>query len=212
MNKVNLTINGIRVEGTEGMTILEAANGAGVDIPTFCHHQDLSESGSCRVCVVEVEGYNTLVGSCHTPIAEGMVIHTHSPRVLAVRRGIVELLLSGHTGACVTDDNAHSCELHNLASDLEVGPPRFSIKRPRFYPVEERNPYVNREMSKCVLCYRCIRACREIAKQNILSMAYRGFHSKVVADYDEPLNCEECKDCGICIDYCPTAALSRPGS
>lgn len=212
MGDVNLVIDGKEASGPFGMTILEAANKVGIKIPTFCHHRDLSESGSCRVCVVEVEGYKTLVGSCHTPIAEGMIIRTHSPRVLAVRRGIVELLLAGHTGTCVTDVNAESCELHKLASDLEVGPPRFLIKRPRFYPVEARSPYIRREMSKCVLCYRCIRVCHEIAKKNVLSMAYRGSNSKVVADYDEPLTSEECKGCGICIDYCPTAALSKPRS
>jgi predicted molibdopterin-dependent oxidoreductase YjgC len=109
------------------------------------------------------------------------------------------------------DTNARECELHNLASKLEVGAPRFRVKAPRSYPVEEVSPYVRRDLSRCILCRRCVRACSEIAKKDIYSMAYRGFRSKVVVDWDEALNKEACKDCGICIDYCPTSALTKPG-
>jgi NADH dehydrogenase/NADH:ubiquinone oxidoreductase subunit G len=107
------------------------------------------------------------------------------------------------------DTDARECELHNLASKLEVGVPRFKVKDPRFYPVEEISPYVRRDLSRCILCRRCVRACREIAKKDIFSMAYRGFHSKVVVDWDVPLDKEACKDCGICLDYCPTSALKK---
>jgi NADH:ubiquinone oxidoreductase subunit E/NAD-dependent dihydropyrimidine dehydrogenase PreA subunit len=160
--------------------------------------------------VVEVAGAGRLAGACHTPIEEGMTILTHSLKVLEARRGTIELLLAGHTGPCVTDTTARECRLHALASDLEVGPPRFPIARPRLYPVEEVSTYVRRDMSRCILCRKCIRACAEIAGQNVYSMAYRGFGSKVVVDCDEPLNKEVCKDCGICIDHCPTSALIRP--
>ena len=122
----------------------------------------------------------------------------------------IELLLTGHTGACVTDTEARECALHKLASDFEVGPPRFHVKRPRLYATEEANPYVRRDMSRCILCRKCIRACAEVAGQNVYGMAYRGFGSKVVVDFDAPLNKEVCKDCGICIDYCPTSALLWP--
>jgi len=118
--------------------------------------------------------------------------------------------MASHTGPCVLDVDAKECELHKLASDLEVGPPRFQVRRPRSYPVEDVSAYVRRDLSKCILCYRCIKSCREIAKKDVFSMAYRGFNSKVVVDFDEPLNKEVCRDCGICIDYCPTGALSRP--
>jgi predicted molibdopterin-dependent oxidoreductase YjgC len=105
---------------------------------------------------------------------------------------------------------ARSCELHKLAADLEVGAPRFKVRRARWYPVEEISAYVRRDMSRCILCRRCIRACSEIAKKDILSMAYRGFESKVVVDCDVALDKEECRDCGICIEYCPTTALTKP--
>jgi NADH:ubiquinone oxidoreductase subunit E/ferredoxin len=210
MGKVNVTIDGTPLSGKQGMTILEAAQQVDIEIPTLCHQEGITPSGNCRICVVEVEGSPRLVGSCHTPIAEGMVIHTRSAKVLEARRATVELLMSGHTGPCVTDSEAGECRLHEIASDLEVGAPRFQLKSPRFYPVEDVSPYVRRDMSKCILCGKCIRACNEIAGQYVYGMAYRGFGSKVVVDCDVPLDKEVCKDCGICIDYCPTSALMWP--
>jgi NADH:ubiquinone oxidoreductase subunit E len=210
MEKITLTIDGMKVSGPPGMTILDAAEKAGIKIPTLCHQDGITPSGNCRICVVEVEGSRALVGSCHTPIEEGMVIQSRSARVLESRKATVELLLTGHTGACVTDPEARECSLHKLASDLEAGPPRFSVRSPRLYRVEDDSPYILRDMSKCILCRKCIRACREIAGQNIFAMAYRGFRSKVVVDFDQPLNKEVCRDCGICIEYCPTSALMWP--
>jgi NADH dehydrogenase/NADH:ubiquinone oxidoreductase subunit G len=210
MKQIKVQINGKAISGHEGMTILEAADQGGIHIPTLCHRPELTPSGVCRVCVVDVKGAPRLVASCHTPISEGMVIVTNSPRVMEARRAVVELLLTGHTGSCVVDTEAHSCELHKLAAELEVGQPRFQVKKPRFYPVEEANKSVRRDMSKCILCGRCVRACRQIAKKDILAIAYRGFATKVVVDCDGPLNKNECIDCGVCIDFCPTSALKKP--
>jgi len=210
MNEVKIRIDDKEVEGQEGMTILEAANMIGIEIPTLCHKPDLAPSGNCRVCVVEVEGAKTLIGACHTPIASGMVIRTRSPKVLAARRATVELLMAGHTGECVTDEHTYKCDLRKLAEQLEGGAPRFLMRKPRWYPIEEFNPYVRRDMSKCIICRRCVGACWEIAKKNVYGIAYRGFASKVVVDFDDPLTTEVCRDCGICIDYCPTGALSKP--
>ena len=210
MGNVNIRMDGVALSGQVGITILQAAEEAGIEIPTLCHQTGITPSGNCRICVVEMEGSSRLVGSCHTPIEEGMVILTHSPKVLEARRGTIELLLSGHTGTCVTDPDAKECKLHGIASDLEVGPPRFLMKQPRYYPLEDVSPYVRRDMSKCILCRKCVRACREIAAQDVYSMAYRGFGSKVVVDCDVPLNKEVCKDCGICIENCPTSALMWP--
>jgi NADH:ubiquinone oxidoreductase subunit E/ferredoxin len=209
MKNISLTIDGKSVSGPAGMTILETAETVGIEIPRLCYENGITISGNCRICVVEVEGSRTLVGSCHTPASDGMVVQTRSDRVLEARRATVELLLTGHTGSCVTDAEARECGLHNLASDLEAGPPRFHVKKPRFYAPEE-SPYILRDMSRCILCRKCIRACSEIAGQNVYSMAYRGFSSKVVVDCDIPLNKEVCKDCGVCIEYCPTSALMWP--
>lgn len=208
--KTHAVIDERKVKAPRGATILEAARQAGIEIPTLCHIEGQRPSGVCRVCVVEVQGSRTLVGSCHTPLAEGMVIRTATPRVIAVRKAVVELMLTAHTGTCVNDTNADNCGLHNLASDHEVGAPRFNVARPRSYPVEEDNPYVRRDLSKCILCRRCITACREIAGRDVLAIGYRGFSSAIITGYDEPLITEACRDCGVCIDHCPTGALSRP--
>ena len=210
MGEVRANIDGQEVVCEEGKTILDAAEENGASIPTLCHRPDLTPEGNCRVCVVEVEGAPRLVASCHTPISEGMVIRTNSPKVLGARKAVVELLLAGHTGPCVTDECAGECELHYLAAELEAGPPRFQVKKRRSYSVETLSPYVQRDMGRCILCRRCVRACAEIAKKSVFSMAYRGFRSKVVVDCDVPLDKEECRDCGICIDYCPTSALTKP--
>ncbi len=210
MGNVNVIIDGKKVKVHEGSTIFEAAETCGVTIPTFCHIKGLLPTGVCRVCVVEVKGSKTLVGACHTPASEGMIVSTHTPRVVAARKVIVELMLTGHTGDCVNDPNAENCKLHNLASDYEVGAPRFNVRSPRFYPAEESNPYVRRDLSKCVLCRKCVKACREIARKDVLSIGYRGFRSKVVSGYDEELTTEVCRDCLICIEHCPTGALGRP--
>ncbi len=210
MGEIQVEIDGQIARGQENSTILQVAERIGIEIPTLCYSPDLSPTGACRICVVEVEGSRTLVGACHTPISGGMVIHTHSPKVLAARRGVVELLQAAHDAVCVTDPSCVHCELHKLCSDLEVRRTGFRVRQRRTYPVEEISPYVRRDMSKCILCRRCILACAEIAKKNIFAMAYRGYRSKVVVDCDRPLNTEACRDCGVCIDYCPTQALSRP--
>jgi len=139
-----------------------------------------------------------------------MVIHTHSPQVMEARRVIVELLLASHPDSCLVCDKANMCELRKIAADLEVGLSRFRVRK-RYYPIEDVSPYIVRDLSKCILCRRCIRACSEIAGHNVFGTAYRGFDSKVVVDFDQPIDKEVCRDCDICISLCPTGALSRPG-
>ncbi len=209
MNNIDITINGAKLSGREGMTILKVALENGIEIPTLCYSPELSPTGACRLCVVEVEGSRTLVGSCHTPIIEGMVISTHSPKVLKARKAIVELLLASHPDTCLVCDKANLCELRKVATDLGVGFVRFRSRR-RFYSVEDVSPYITRDLCKCILCRRCIKACSEIKKASVFSMGYRGINSKVVVDLDQPLDKEVCRDCGICIPQCPTGALSKP--
>jgi NADH-quinone oxidoreductase subunit G/formate dehydrogenase alpha subunit len=208
MKDLVCTIDGTRIRVKEGMTILQAAEENGIRIPFLCYSPDLKPIGVCRVCLVEVEGSRTLAAACHTPVTMGMVIHTRSPQVLETRKAIIELLLTAHSGSCVTDTNAGKCLLNRLAAELEVSPPRFQVIEPRYYPPEEDNPYLRRDLSKCILCRRCVSACDEIAGKHVLSVAYRGFQSKIIIDLTGPLKKEVCKDCGVCIPYCPTGALS----
>jgi NADH:ubiquinone oxidoreductase subunit E/Pyruvate/2-oxoacid:ferredoxin oxidoreductase delta subunit len=209
MGFLKIRIDDTDVEADREMTILQAAEKAGISIPTLCHHKDFIPSGSCRICVVEQEGSSRLIGSCHTPIAEGMVLHTHSPKVLSARKATIELLLAAHTGPCVMDPWAAHCNLHNIASDLEVGPPRFRVKRARFYPVENVSRYVHRDLSRCILCSRCISACNELAGKRVFGTGYRAFRTKVIVDTDVALAKDFCKDCWLCVEYCPTSALTK---
>jgi NADH dehydrogenase/NADH:ubiquinone oxidoreductase subunit G len=207
---ISININGQPVTARSGMTILEVARENGIDIPTLCYLEDLPPVGACRLCVVEVEGSRTLVGSCHTPISEGMVVHTHSPKVLEARRILVELMLASHPDSCVICGEANCCELRKIAADLDIGLPRFRIRR-HYYPVEDENPYIIRDMSKCILCRRCVAACQNLKGERMFSLAYRGFGSKVVHDLDLPVGGKEtCRDCDTCISLCPTGALSKP--
>jgi NADH dehydrogenase/NADH:ubiquinone oxidoreductase subunit G len=208
--EIKLVIDGREVFCPDGLTILEAASRIGIQIPTLCYSPDFSPTGACRICVVEVEGARTLVGACHTPVAPGMVVHTHTPRVLDARRATVELLQAGHDAVCVIDPDCQQCVLHKLCSDFQVRPVGFRVRQRRHYPVEALNPYIHRDMSKCVLCRRCVQACNEIAGKHVFAIGYRGFNSKVIVDGDVELDKEVCRDCGICIDYCPTNALRRP--
>ena len=209
--EIKLVIDGVEVVASPEMTILQVAEKQGIAIPTLCHVHGLVPFGGCRLCVVEIEGVSRLTGACHTPAANGMVVRTHSSKVLRARRVILELLMAGHTGPCVTDTGARSCALHQMAADVELGPPRFPVHKPRYFPVEDVSPYVRRDLSRCILCNRCVQACSEIAGAGLLALAYRGSHMKVVVDCDTALNHDVCRDCGICIDYCPTTALYLPG-
>src|SRR3990170_7334539 len=166
MPEITVTINGRQMSGGEGMTILDLARKNNIYIPTLCYHEELAPIGACRLCVVEVEGSRTLVASCYTPISPGMVIQTHSPKVIEARKVIVELLLASHPDSCLVCDKANICELRKIAAELEIGLPTFRVRK-HYYPIEDVSPYVVRDLSKCVLCRRCVRACSEIAKKNL---------------------------------------------
>ncbi len=206
--KIEVTLNGEKAHGRPGMTILELARERGVEIPTLCYHTDLTPAGACRLCVVEVEGWRALAPSCQTPIAAGMVIHTHSERVVATRRVLVELMLASHPDVCLVCDKGNRCELRRVAGDLGIAMPRFRMKR-HYHPAEDATRHVVRDPSKCILCRRCIRACHEIKGADVLALGYTGFHCKVIAGADEPLEADVCQSCDVCISVCPVGALQR---
>ncbi len=208
MDKIDVVLNGVEVSGHEGMTILELAKENGIDIPTLCYMSELTPTGACRLCVVEVENARTLVASCLTPIGPNMNIQTHSPKALKARKIIVELLLANHPDNCMLCDKANFCELHKVAMDLDIGLPRYRGEK-RYYPIEEVSPYLTRDLTKCILCRKCVRACDEIKREALLGMGYRGFCSKIIVDADEEIDKDVCKDCYICVDACPTGALMK---
>jgi len=208
MDKVNVTLNGIPVTGSKNMSILDLARENGIDIPTLCYMEGMSPTGSCRMCVVEVKGARTLVASCHTPIQEGMDIQTHSPKVLKARSTIIELLLANHTDNCLMCDKANICDLRKIASDLEIGVPRFKGER-HFHPIDDELPNIIRDLSKCILCRRCIRICREKKNKDVFAIANRGFSSAVISDPEQDVDESIYEEC---VEVCPVGALSMKGN
>jgi NADH dehydrogenase/NADH:ubiquinone oxidoreductase subunit G len=139
-----------------------------------------------------------------------MVVHTQTPKVMEARRILVELMLASHPDNCLVCDEANRCELRKIAADLDIGLPRFRMRK-HYYPVEELNPHIARDLSKCIMCRRCVAACQNLKGQKMFSVAYRGFNSKVIYGLDQPVGSDEiCRDCEICISLCPTGALSKP--
>ncbi len=204
---IHLIINNRPVSAPEGSTILEAAERAGIEIPTLCHHPDLTDIGACRMCVVSVEGARGLQTACTTPVREGMVVHTNSMEAEASRKFTLEMLLTDHPNDCMTCEANGQCELQDLVYDYGVQWPEHSGKR-HDYPIDpDPNPFIFIDRNKCILCGRCIRACEEIQNRDVWSFAHRGFETKLVAGADQFLLDAGCESCGQCVTYCPVGAL-----
>ena len=206
METITITLNGREVSGHSGMTVLELARESGVDIPTLCHDPHLIPVGACRICLVEDERSGALLASCVTPIAPGMVINTASPKVLEHRKVIVKLMLASHPDSCLVCDKGNRCELRQIAADIGIGLVEFQrILQPVI--IEEVNPFIERDLSKCILCAKCIRACQELVAEGAIDYIHRGFTSKPATLNDMPLEKSECTFCGTCVALCPTGAL-----
>lgn len=206
MQPVTITINQQEVSGRPGLTILELARESGITIPTLCDHASLSPIGACRICIVENEANGALLASCVTPIAPGMIINTESPRVLEHRRMILQLMLASHPDACLVCDKGNRCELRLLAAEMGIG--LIELDRiPQPALTEELNPFLIRDLSKCILCARCIRACQELVVEGAIDYYGRGFKTRPATLFQAPLENSECTFCGVCVALCPTGAL-----
>jgi len=203
---VTITLNGREVSGRPGTTVLELARESGVDIPTLCHDPRLTPIGACRICLVEDERSGRLLASCVTPIEAGMVINTQSDKVLDRRKTIVKLMLASHPDSCLVCDKGNECELRRIAADLGIGVIDF-YKIPQPSHIEEVNPFIERDLSKCILCAKCIRVDHEIVVAGAIDYMNRGFASKPATLGDHPLEESECTFCGTCVAVCPTGAL-----
>lgn len=201
---IKLTINGKEVEVSEGITILDAALGAGIHIPNLCKHPKLTPFGGCRLCLVEVEGSGKLFTGCTTPVWDGAKVITHTPWLQQIRKMVVELMLSDHPNDCMTCEADGACRLQDLAYEYGVKDIRFQGER-RQYAKKDANPFIARDMEKCIMCGRCVKACDELQGVGAIDFTYRGFKSKVCPPYERDLNCEFC---GQCIGVCPTGALT----
>lgn len=203
---VQLTINNIRVNAEEGMTILDAAKSVGISVPTLCHLKDLVPTGACRICSVEVEGQRGLVPSCAFPIYEGMVVDTNSPRVRRARKTIVELLVENHPQDCLICVRNKNCELQDLSEKYGLREHRY-VGETKDHAIDISSASMERDPAKCILCGRCVRVCHEIQKVGAIDFTNRGFKSIVTTPYNKGLNVSDCILCGQCILVCPTAAL-----
>jgi iron-only hydrogenase group A len=203
---VQLTINSIKVNAEEGMTILDAAKSVGIHVPTLCHLKNLTPTGACRMCVVEVEGQRGLIPSCAYPVYEGMVVETNSPRVRRARKTIVELLVENHPQDCLVCVRNKNCELQDLSEQYGVREHRYAGETKK-HAIDVSSPSIERDPAKCILCGRCVRVCNEIQKVGAIDFTNRGFSSIVTTPYNKGINVSECILCGQCILVCPTAAL-----
>lgn len=208
---LTIEINGQQVSSKRGETILTVLNRIGVKVPTLCHLSNLSPTGACRMCVVEVEGLSHLVPACSHQVEEWMRIHTHSPRVLKARKTLVELLLANHPDDCLYCDRNGTCELQELSEELQVRERKY-MSRNKPVQIDKACPSIQRDPAKCVLCMRCSRVCREIVGVSAIDAVGRGSHTRIGTSYNRGLNFNACVRCGQCIMVCPTGALTEKKS
>jgi len=200
--------NGQTIEARKGATILQTLTRAGINVPTICHMEGLLPSGTCRMCVVEVEGFGGLVPSCSYPVADGMKIRTNSPEIMRTRKTIVELLLSNHPDDCLYCARNGNCDLARLAADHGVRDRAFRGER-LHRPKDISSPSIIRDPDKCILCGKCVRVCEEIQGVGAIDFVQRGSKAYVGTAFNQGLNVSSCINCGQCILVCPTAALSE---
>jgi formate dehydrogenase major subunit len=220
---VVLEIDGRSISVPEGTSVMRAASQAGINIPKLCATDMLEAFGSCRLCLVEVEGRKGYPASCTTPVAVGMKVSTQTPKLAEIRRGVMELYISDHPLDCLTCPANGHCELQDMAGVVGLREVRYGYDgenhvfaktklgetNPHFVAKDESNPYFTFDPSKCIVCSRCVRACDEVQGTFALTIQGRGFESKVSASQDNRFLDSECVSCGACVQACPTATLSE---
>lgn len=214
-SRVSLLIDGRQVSAPAGSSVMRAALEAGIPIPRLCATDQLEAFGSCRLCLVQVEGRRGYPASCTTPVEEGMKVSTQSPHLARLRRGVMELYISDHPLDCLTCSANGNCELQDMAGVVGLREVRYGLAGDNHFdaahaaPKDESNPYFSFEPAKCIVCSRCVRACEEVQGTFALTIAGRGFASKVTAGAGETFLGSECVSCGACVAACPTATLTE---
>jgi len=205
-----IEVNNKRLTARKGDTLLEVLRRGGINVPTLCHMKDMFPSGSCRMCVVELENTGKLVPSCSFPATPDMKIKTHSPRVVEARKTIVELLQSNHPDDCLYCVRNENCELQKLSRELHITERRFRGSKTTFH-LDRSSASIIRDPDKCILCGRCVRVCEEIMGVSAIDYIGRGSKTHIGTAFDKGLNTSSCINCGQCIMVCPTGALHEKG-
>lgn len=203
---VNIKINGMPLSVPEGSTILEAARSCGIDIPTLCYLKDINEIGACRMCVVEVKGARSLVAACVYPVNEGMEVFTNTKKVLDSRKKTLQLILSSHDRSCLSCIRSKDCELQTLSKALGVDDAGKFDGVKQHFEIDDSAPHMVRDNNKCILCRRCVAACRN-QFVGVIGARGRGFNTSIGCAFEDDLNSSACISCGQCIVSCPTGAL-----
>ena len=208
---VTLSVDGVEVTVPEGTSVMRAAAESGVKIPRLCATDQLKSFGSCRVCLVEIEGRRGFPASCTTTVEAGMEVKTQSDEIAKLRRNVMELYISDHPLDCLTCPTNGDCELQDTAGELGLRSVRYGFEGENHLVAEkdESNPYFTFDPSKCIVCSRCVRACEEVQGTFALTIDGRGFESKVSASQAEDFMDSECVSCGACVNACPTATLTE---
>lgn len=197
-------IDGKTIDVPEGTSVLDAARMLDIPIPTLCHHPKLTPFGGCRLCLVEIRGIPRPVTSCTTPVSEGMEVLTSTPLIEGLRKTVLELILSDHPNDCMICEKAGDCTLQELAYFYGLRENSFNGERRR-YTKRDGNPFIERDLEKCILCGRCVKVCDEVQGVGAIDFGYRGFSSKICTPFEKDLDCEFC---GQCVAVCPTGALT----
>ncbi len=208
---ITLTIDGVQVTVPAGTSLMRAAAENSINIPKLCATDSLEPFGSCRLCLVEIEGRRGYPASCTTPAEAGMIVRTQSPKLQEIRKGVMELYISDHPLDCLTCPANGNCELQDMAGVTGLREVRYGYEGANHLKLkkDESNPYFTFDSSKCIVCNRCVRACEETQGTFALTISGRGFDSRVAAGQNEPFMQSECVSCGACVEACPTATLTE---
>jgi len=206
---VTLEIDGVEVSVPEGTSVMSASMDAGIKVPKLCATDSLEAFGSCRLCLVEIEGRKGYPASCTTTVAPGMKVRTQTPKLADLRRGVMELYISDHPLDCLTCSANGNCELQDIAGVVGLREVRYGYEGENHLKAEKdnSNPYFSFDPSKCIVCSRCVRACEEVQGTFALTIDGRGFASMVSPSENQPFMESECVSCGACVQACPTATL-----
>ena len=207
-----IKINGRLTSARVGETILEAAQDAGIHIPTLCHLEGVSDIGACRLCLVEMEGTSKLIPACVTEVEDGMIVETDTPKLQEYRRMIVELLFAEGNHVCSVCVVNGNCQLQDLAIEVGMDHSRFEYRFP-VRNVDLSHRLFGRDDNRCILCTRCVRVCDEVEGAHVWDVAGRGYKSKIMAGLNQPWRqVDACTECGKCVESCPTGTLFFKGS